>query len=144
MPQKPAPKKTGRKQIPIDEAQFCQLAERQWSITEVAAFFKVSVDTIERRFADKYWESRSLGRGKLRDIVWRKALAGDSRLIKVLVDQYLEPAHKSEPPSVIINNNPTPQTDQTLAEIREILEATECSRQTKPLSLVHSGGLLSR
>lgn len=143
MPPKTERKKAGRKPVPIDEAQLCALAARQWPMVAVAGFFGVSVDTIERRFADKFWAAQARGRGKILDMAWSGAEAGDVKLISLLFNHYVEPAHKPTPPSVIINNNPTPQTDATLAEIREILEAQECSRQTKPLSLVRSGGLLS-
>ena len=50
----------------IDEEQLRKCAEKLWSITEIAAFFKVSTDTLHRRYAAIIEEARQSGKAKLR------------------------------------------------------------------------------
>ena len=73
----------------IDPEILCKLAERQWTVPEIAAFFGVSRDTIERRFAEKVTQSRHNGAAKLRDLQWKKAIQGDSRMIIHMSKHYL-------------------------------------------------------
>lgn len=44
----PVKKKAGRPQIEIDQEQFEKLCELQCTVSEIASYFRVSVDTIER------------------------------------------------------------------------------------------------
>lgn len=60
-----------RRQINVEQLE--RLAERRWTIEEIAAFFRVSQSTIERRFAAKIKESRHRGTAKLRDLQWALA-----------------------------------------------------------------------
>lgn len=69
-------RKTGRPLIPIDETQLMGLAERQWAIKEMAAFFHCNEDTLHARFSDKIKAARESGLGKLRDDLWRRARGG--------------------------------------------------------------------
>ncbi len=54
----------------IDQEQLASLAAKQWSISEIAAFFGCSRDTIERRFAAKILAGRLKGTAKLKDLKW--------------------------------------------------------------------------
>lgn len=78
-----------RPRIKIDVEQLESLAERQWTITEVAAFFRVSRDTIERRYAANYADGKQRGFAKLRDLQWKRAEQGSDRMLIHLGEQYL-------------------------------------------------------
>lgn len=73
----------------IDSEQVRRCAEKMWSLTEIAAFFKVSTDTIERHFAPLIKEARESGRAKLRDLQWKRALEGSDRMILHMSEHHL-------------------------------------------------------
>lgn len=73
----------------IDQQKLAKLAEKHWTDTEIAAFFKVSPDLIRRRFSDLIEESRQNGKAKLRDIQWARALKGSDRIIIHMSRHYL-------------------------------------------------------
>jgi hypothetical protein len=74
----------------IDEEQLRKCAEKQWSTREIAAFFRVSTDTIERRYAAIVEEARQSGRAKLRDLQWARALNGSDTMLKHMSEHYLD------------------------------------------------------
>lgn len=78
--------KTAKKNI--DEEQLQALAERQWSTEQMAAFFRCSRDTLEQRFSAIIKNGRAIGRGKLVDLAFKKALNGDSKMIIYLMERY--------------------------------------------------------
>jgi hypothetical protein len=80
----------GRPKAPIDREQLIKCAERQWLTTEIAAFFRVSVSTIDRNFAEDIREARQRGHAKLRDIQWKRALEGSDRMIEHMSKHYLK------------------------------------------------------
>jgi len=67
----------GRPKIQIDEMEVEKLAAMHCSAREIAAFFSVSVDTIDRRFADTMAKGRQKGRAKLRRLQWEAAVKGN-------------------------------------------------------------------
>lgn len=74
----------------IDEEQLRRCSEKQWHITEIAAFFRVSTDTLHRRYAAIIEEARQNGKAKLRDLQWKRALEGSDTMIKHMSEHYLE------------------------------------------------------
>lgn len=76
-------KKPGRPQAPIDEEQLIVLAEKHWSIEQIAAFFRVSRDTIERRFSAVVEEARHRGAAKIIDKLWVRSDESDRILINL-------------------------------------------------------------
>lgn len=74
----------------IDVEQLIKCAEKQWHIREIAAFFRVSTDTIHRRYAAIIEEARNSGKAKLRDLQWKRALEGSDTMIKHMSEHYLE------------------------------------------------------
>ena len=74
----------------IDIEQLIKCAEKQWHIREIAAFFRVSTDTIHRRYAAIIEEARNSGKAKLRDLQWKRALEGSDTMIKHMSEHYLE------------------------------------------------------
>lgn len=85
-----------RPRIKIDEEQVRQCAMKMWSIREIAAFFRVSHDTIERRFASIILEARQSGYAKLRDLQWKRAMEGSDTMIKHMSEHYLQQHSKQK------------------------------------------------
>jgi DNA-directed RNA polymerase specialized sigma24 family protein len=84
-----------RPKKPIDEEQLIKCAEKQWTTREIAAFFRVSTDTIERRYAAQVEEARQSGRAKLRDLQWARAINGSDTMLKHMSEHYLDQHSKS-------------------------------------------------
>lgn len=66
----------GRPKIKVDERQLRALAERQWTHSEIAAFFGCHVDTITSRFSVQIAAAKQAGLGQLKDDLWRRARGG--------------------------------------------------------------------
>lgn len=73
----------------IDLEQLRKCAERQWTNSEIAAFFRVDRTTIERRFSAVIEEARHSGCAKLRDLQWKKAEHGSDRMLIHMSEHYL-------------------------------------------------------
>lgn len=80
----------------IDVEQLIKCAEKQWHIREIAAFFRVSHDTIQRRYASIIEEARNSGKAKLRDLQWKRALEGSDTMIKHMSEHYLDQHSRSK------------------------------------------------
>lgn len=81
--------KVGRPLIKIDQLQVEKLAEKQWSILQIAGFFRCSADVIERRFLPIIKEARHRGSAKLVDLQWVQALKGSDKMIIHMSKHYL-------------------------------------------------------
>ena len=79
----------GRTKVKIDVEQLEKCAEKQWSLEEIAAFFRCSTKTLERNFVGIIEEAKKRGRTKLRDLQWQRALAGSDRMIEHMSKHYL-------------------------------------------------------
>ena len=73
-----------------------KLAERFWTITEIAAFFNCSDKTISNRFSDIVVKGKENGRAKLRDIQLRSAMSGNVTMQIWLGKQYLDQTDKTQ------------------------------------------------
>lgn len=90
-------KKMGRKVIEIDWNEFDKLCSFQCTLAEIASWFDVSEDTIERRvkeysgetFADYYKQKRGAGFVSLRRKQFEVAMSGDKTMLIWLGKQYL-------------------------------------------------------
>jgi hypothetical protein len=80
----------------IDIEQLEKIAEKQWSFTEIAAFFRVSEKTINRRYVQIIEDARQRGRTKLRDLQWKRALEGSDRVLLHMSAHYLGQNQKLE------------------------------------------------
>lgn len=67
----------GRPEIPIDPDQVSKLAQLGCKVSEIADFFGVSRDTIERRFREEIVEGRAKLRVSLRRLQIEKAMEGN-------------------------------------------------------------------
>lgn len=79
----------------IDIAQLEQLAERQWSVRQIASFFRVSHDTLQRRYASIIADARLRGSAKIIDLQWKRAMEGSDTMIKHMAEHYLGQSSKS-------------------------------------------------
>ena len=80
--------------LKINEEDVRKLAERFWTITEIAAFFNCSDKTISNRFSDIGVKGKENGRAKLRDIQLRSAMNGNVTMQIWLGKQYLNQIDK--------------------------------------------------
>ncbi|MDD5391106.1 MAG: hypothetical protein PHD37_17345 [Gallionellaceae bacterium] len=126
---KTAGKKTGRKKIDIDIRTLDKLCEMQCTIIEIAGFFNVSVDTIERRvkeasgirFADYFEEKRGAGRASLRRRQFQLAMKGNGTMLVWLGKQYLGQTDKQEVKQEGSLNVYTMTSDERKARIAQLL-----------------------
>ena len=96
--------KTGRPKIKIDWAEFDKLCTMQCSLREIAGWFDVSEDTIERRvvetfgitFAEQYDKKRARGKIALRRKQYDVAMSGSVPMLIFLGKQYLGQSDKVE------------------------------------------------
>lgn len=86
----------------IDWTAFDKLCGIQCTLEEIASFFEVSEDTIERAvrrekkmsFADYFHQKRADGRISLRRVQYQKALGGNITMLIWLGKQYLNQSEK--------------------------------------------------
>lgn len=119
------PKKMGRPILEIDWETFQKLLEYQASLEEVAAWFKMSPDTVETRVKEKFGrtfsdvskEFRGVGKLSLRRKQFQEAMKGNTKLLIWLGKQYLEQRDKREDTVNITNYS----DDELLEKAKEIL-----------------------
>ena len=95
---------TGLHKIDIDWAEFEKLCSFQCTAEEIAHWFKCSVDTIERRVAERYnttyadirVQKQSLGKVSLRRSLFQLGLRGNLGALIWLSKQHLGFADKME------------------------------------------------
>jgi hypothetical protein len=113
----------------IDVEVLKKLAERQWPDTEIAAFFcresnnfKISHQTIRRRYGQIIDTCRLNGKSKLRDQMWIRLQAGSDVILKHAMQHYLE-QHEKVDVNQSIEQVVSKASDETLrariAKIRE-------------------------
>ena len=98
------PKKMGRPVKTIDFEQLDRLCNIQCTLEEIASFFDVSADTIERRikeeygitFAEHYAKKAKIGRISLRRKQYQVAVDGNTTMLIFLGKQYLNQSDKQE------------------------------------------------
>jgi hypothetical protein len=98
----------------ISEEAIFKLASICCTMNEIAAVSGLSVDTLERRFADTIKSGREVGKASLRREQFRMALSGNATMLIWLGKQLLEQTDKVEstPPSPIIFRVPDESNDK--------------------------------
>lgn len=86
----------GRPKKKIDIEQLKKLAERLWSDEQLGAFFNIHKQNIRRRFATEVDSSRHIGKAKLVDLLWSRAVgqngkAGSDRILEHCANRFLGP-----------------------------------------------------
>jgi hypothetical protein len=117
--------KGGRPPAAVNREELMKLAERQWTVGEIAAFFRVSRDTIERRFAADIIEAKERGVAKLRDLQWRRAMEGSDKIIVHMSKHYLDQHEKIENKVEVDSRNVNANLDVTKQKLREYLTKLE-------------------
>lgn len=97
--------------LKISELDVLKLAERFWTITEIAAFFNCSDRTISGRFSEIITKGRENGKAKLRDLQLKSAMSGNVTMQIWLGKQYLDQVDK-------VNTNGL--TDEETERLRQI------------------------
>lgn len=124
----PKKKKVGRKTIELDRDQFESLCGMLCTEEEIAGFFKVSVDTVERwckrEYGKKFCEVSKIyaemGKASLRRAQFATAMAGNVTMQIFLGKNYLGQSDKKEQKVEVKDENTT-----KLAHILEQLEEGE-------------------
>jgi hypothetical protein len=91
-----AGKKAGRPKIILDATEVEKLAAIQCSLTEMAAFFSVSEDTLERNYADVIAKGREKGKMSLRHKQFDVAMKGSYVMLIWLGKQWLNQHDKAD------------------------------------------------
>lgn len=125
---KPPKKKVGRKTIELDREQFESLCGMMCTEEEIAGFFKVSVDTVERwckreygkKFCEVFKIYAQMGKVSLRRAQLAAAMAGSVPMMIFLGKNYLEQSDKKEQKVEVKDEQRT-----KLAHILEQLEEGE-------------------
>jgi hypothetical protein len=76
--------------IVINEEQLEMLAGMGCTMIEIATFFKCSVDTISRNYADALHRGRESGKASVRRMMWEHGKKGNSTALKYLVHNILK------------------------------------------------------
>jgi hypothetical protein len=107
-----------RPRIQIDEEQLRKLAAIHCTMQEIAYFFEVSVDTLERRYADTIAAARANGKMSLRRKRFEVALSGSVPMLiwlsRIILGES-DAATKDDPAKL--------STDQLVSEAQKALEA---------------------
>jgi len=83
-------KPTGRPRKPVDLPELEKLASLGCTMKEMGYFFDVSVDTLERNYADVIDKGREAGKRSVRRIMWKQAENGNTVALKYLVHNVLK------------------------------------------------------
>jgi hypothetical protein len=83
------PKSGKTKPIIIDKHQLETLASIGCTMNEMASFFRCSVDTISRNYAESLIIGRDNGKVSVRRMMWEQAKQGNSTALKYLVHNIL-------------------------------------------------------
>lgn len=73
----------------VDVEQLRTLSKKQWTMLEIASFFRVKLSCIRENFFDIIKQGREEGKGELRSAQWESALSGNSRMQIHLGRHYL-------------------------------------------------------
>lgn len=118
-----------------DWEEFGKLCGIQCTLSEIAAYYDVSEDTIERavkrahklKFADYFKQKRKKGFVSLRRTMWQLALKGDKTMLIWLSKQHLkfsekmtvrEPKKDAPPPTANANADQLARLETLLNEIK--------------------------
>lgn len=95
--------KTGRPKIEVDFAEVDKLCQIQCTGEEIASFFGISYDTLERRCKEQFKvslaeyikEKSAKGKSSLRRMQWKAAMNGNVTMLIWLGKQYLGQTDKT-------------------------------------------------
>ena len=119
--------KTGRPKIEVDFAEVDKLCQIQCTGEEIASFFGISYDTLERRCKEQFKvslaeyikEKSAKGKSSLRRLQWKAAMNGNVTMLIWLGKQYLGQADKTNYiDESNYNNNKEALRDKLVKELK--------------------------
>jgi len=119
--------KTGRPKIEVDFAEVDKLCQIQCTGEEIASFFEISYDTLERRCKEQFKvslaeyikEKSAKGKSSLRRLQWKAAMNGNVTMLIWLGKQYLGQADKTNYiDESNYNNNKEALRDKLVKELK--------------------------
>lgn len=119
--------KTGRPKIEIDFAEVDKLCQIQCTGEEIASFFEISYDTLERRCKEQFKvslaeyikEKSAKGKSSLRRLQWKAAMNGNVTMLIWLGKQYLGQTDKTNYiDESNYNNNKEALRDKLVKELK--------------------------
>ena len=119
--------KTGRPKIEIDFAEVDKLCQIQCTGEEIASFFGISYDTLERRCKEQFKvslaeyikEKSAKGKSSLRRLQWKAAMNGSVTMLIWLGKQYLGQTDKTNYiDESNYNNNKEALRDKLVKELK--------------------------
>lgn len=122
-----------------DWEEFAKLCGIQCTLSEIASYYDVSEDTIERavkrahklKFADYFKQKRKKGFVSLRRTMWQLALKGDKTMLIWLSKQHLKFSEKMTVREPKKPDAPPPAPDTNAVKLLEVLLS-----ELKPKSVV--------
>lgn len=114
----------GRPKKEINEKLIRDLASIQCTMNEIASITGVSVDTLERRFADIIKEAKDTGKASLRRQQWALAQKGNATMLVWMGKQIL--GQRDRHPDEVAPNI-TIQTDEKLSS-QELIDLIKKAR----------------
>lgn len=119
--------KTGRPKIEVDFSEVDKLCQIQCTGEEIASFFGISYDTLERRCKEQFKmslaeyikEKSAKGKSSLRRLQWKAAMNGSVTMLIWLGKQYLGQTDKTNYiDESNYNNNKEALRDKLLKELK--------------------------
>ena len=119
--------KTGRPKIEVNFAEVDKLCQIQCTGEEIASFFGISYDTLERRCKEQFKvslaeyikEKSAKGKSSLRRLQWKAAMNGNVTMLIWLGKQYLGQADKTNyVDESNYNNNKEALRDKLVKELK--------------------------
>lgn len=119
--------KTGRPKIEVDFAEVDKLCQIQCTGEEIASFFGISYDTLERRCKEQFKvslaeyikEKSAKGKSSLRRLQWKAAMNGNVTMLIWLGKQYLGQTDKTNyVDESNYNNNKEALRDKLIKELK--------------------------
>ena len=107
----------GRPKIQLDPIQIQKLAAMHCTVEEIAAFFDVSRDTIDRNYAENIAKGKQMGKMKLRDMQLQAAQKGNVAMLIFLGKQYLGQSDKVDQEIKTTDTSPDPLKQHILDAI---------------------------
>lgn len=120
-----------------DWEEFGKLCGIQCTLSEIAAYYDVSEDTIERavkrthklKFADYFKQKRKKGFVSLRRTMWQLALKGDKTMLIWLSKQHLKFSEKMTVREPKKDAPPPPPTQDALGLLEKMLNEIKPKRE---------------
>ena len=119
--------KTGRPKIEVNFAEVDKLCQIQCTGEEIASFFGISYDTLERRCKEQFKvslaeyikEKSAKGKSSLRRLQWKAAMSGNVTMLIWLGKQYLGQSDKTNyVDESNYNNNKEALRDKLVKELK--------------------------